>query len=211
MRSYAHIIETLEGRVLLAAQAYDWKNVVMKGTGFINGVVFSPAQPNLIYANTDMGGAYRWDQPAGKWTPLTDWIQSTDWSVNYNGAETIAIDPTDANRVYLGLGTYYGTSAVLRSAEQCRTWQRTNVPWVINGNGPGTNSGQRMMVDPNSPNVLFYATRRNGIYKSTDYGASWNKLNGYTFTTDASGATLDVGTDWLLVDKSSGTSGSASQ
>src|SRR3954454_17182408 len=81
----------------------------------------------------------------------------------------------------------------------------------MNGNGPGRNSGQRMMVDPNAPNVLFYATRRNGIYQSTDYGANWNKLAGFAFGTDASGATQDIGTDWLLVDKSSGSAGSASQ
>ncbi|HWP40714.1 MAG TPA: sialidase family protein, partial [Tepidisphaeraceae bacterium] len=203
-------LDSLEPRLLLAAQAYDWRNVTMKGTGFINGVVFHPAQPGLIYANTDMGGAYRWDQSAARWTPLTDWIQSTDWSVNYNGAETIAVDPNDPNRVYLGLGTYYGPSAVLRSTDQGRTWLRTNVPWVMNGNGPGRNAGQRMVVDPNSPNILYYGTRRSGIYRSSDYGATWSRLAGYTFTTDASGVARDVGTAWVLVDKSSGTQGSSS-
>jgi regulation of enolase protein 1 (concanavalin A-like superfamily) len=204
-------LEALEPRTHLAAQAYDWRNVVMKGTGFVNGVVFSPAQSGLVYANTDMGGAYRWDQSTNKWTPLTDWIQTTDWSVNYNGAETIAVDPTDASRVYLGLGTYQGPSAVLRSSDQGRTWQRTNVAFPMNGNGNGRNAGQRMMVDPNSPNVLFYGTRSSGIYKSTDYGATWNKVTSYAFTTDASGATQNVGTDWMLIDKSSGTTGNPSQ
>src|SRR5438045_4806534 len=83
------LIEPLEDRLHLAAQAYDWRNVTMKGTGFINGVVFSPAQAGLAYANTDMGGAYRWNASAARWTPLTDWPETTDWSVNYNGAETI--------------------------------------------------------------------------------------------------------------------------
>src|SRR4051794_32772547 len=70
------VFEAIEPRLMLAAaaQAYDWRNVTMKGTGFINGVVFSPAAPNLMYANTDMGGAYRWDAAVSKWVPLTDWI-----------------------------------------------------------------------------------------------------------------------------------------
>src|SRR3954468_24566591 len=170
------LIEHLECRRHLAAQAYDWRNVTMKGTGFINGIVFSPAAPNVVYANTDMGGAYRWDQSVGKWTPLTDWIQGPDWSVNYNGAESIAVDPTDSNRVYLGLGTYMGPSAILRSSDQGRTWLRTNVTFPMNGNGPGRNAGQRMVVDPNSPNVIFYGTRNAGIFRSTDSGATWNKL-----------------------------------
>ena len=105
MRPTPVLLEVLEARQLLAAQAYDWRNVTMKGTGFINGIVFSPAAPNIVYANTDMGGAYRWDQSTSRWTSLTDWIQTTDWSVNYNGAETIAVDSTDGNRVYLGLGS----------------------------------------------------------------------------------------------------------
>src|SRR6476646_8087292 len=99
-RSYV-LVESLEARRMLAAQAYDWRNVTIKGTGFVNGIVFSPAQANLVYANTDMGGAYRWDQAAGKWVSMTDWAQSTDWSLNYTGTESLAADPTDANRVYL--------------------------------------------------------------------------------------------------------------
>ena len=71
-------VEDLEHRLLLAAQAYDWNNVTIKGTGFIDGIVFSPAQQGLVYMNTDMGGAYRWDTSANKWIPLTDWITNND-------------------------------------------------------------------------------------------------------------------------------------
>ena len=120
--------------------------------------------------NTDMGGVYRFDTSVNKWVPLTDWITNNDpqWGIKYNGAETVAVDPTDAGRVYAGLGTYMGgNGAILRSSDQGRTWLRTNVPFGMDGNGSGRNSGQRMMVDPNSPNILFYATRNSGIWKSS--------------------------------------------
>ncbi|HEY7710851.1 MAG TPA: LEPR-XLL domain-containing protein, partial [Candidatus Entotheonella sp.] len=201
--------EQLEPRMLLSAQAYDWNSVTIKANGFIDGIVYSPAAPNLAYIHTDMGGAYRWDQSANRWMPLTDWIQGPDWSVNYNGAETMAVDPTDANRVYLGLGTYMGTSAVLRSTDQGRTWERTNVGFEMNGNGSARNAGERMNVDPNSPNILYYGARDDGLWKSTDYGATWNRVNAFPTIGQDGGVEADTGIVWTLFDKSSGAPGNA--
>src|SRR2546423_8861901 len=62
-----HSVEQLEHRLLLATQPYDWRSVAIKGDGFIDGIVYSPAEPNLVYIHTDMGGAYRWDDFARKW------------------------------------------------------------------------------------------------------------------------------------------------
>ena len=75
----------------------------------------------------------------------------------------------------------------------------------------GRNAGERMMVDPNSPNILYYGTRDDGLWKSTNYGASWARITAFPVTGDSTGVTNDVGIVWILIDKASATPGNASQ
>lgn len=51
---------------------YVWRNVTVGGGGFVPGVVFSPAEPGLAYARSDMSGAYRFDAAQDRWVPLQD-------------------------------------------------------------------------------------------------------------------------------------------
>lgn len=42
---------------------------------------------------------------------------------------------------------------------------------------------QRLVVDPNLNSVLFFGARSgNGLWKSTNYGASWSKVSSFTDT-----------------------------
>ena len=54
-------------------QPYTWKNVTVKGGGFICGVVFNTTQKDLAYCRCDIGSSYKWDSKAKMWIPLTDW------------------------------------------------------------------------------------------------------------------------------------------
>lgn len=98
------------------APAYRWRTAVIGGTGFVTGVLFHPSVRGLAYARTDIGGAYRWDERAARWTPLTDHLGWDDW--NLLGVEAIAVDPAHPDRVYLSrclcpvVGRERGRSAV---------------------------------------------------------------------------------------------------
>ncbi len=213
-------IEPLEARRLLAVDAYNWSNAVIKGNGFVNGVVYSPAAPNVAYAYTDMGGAYRWDASVQRWSSVSDWSKWSDWSAQNMGVEAMAVDPVDPNRVYMIIGTYNSPAAVLRSSDGGRTWSRYDSPWDnanarpawrVNGNGNGRNGGDRLLVDPNKPSNLWYGSRLDGLWRSTDSGANWSRANAFPVTGDTSGDASEVGIVFVVADPSSGASGVASR
>ena len=85
-----------------AATTYTFKPVQVYGGGYVDAVVFHPAQANLIYARTDMGGAYRWNNATATWIPLTD-FRNRD-QADYMGDLALALDPNDVNTVYLLTG-----------------------------------------------------------------------------------------------------------
>ncbi|KQX01385.1 xyloglucanase [Massilia sp. Root418] len=169
------------------AAAYTWDNVAMGGGGFVSAVIPSKAQ-GVIYARTDVGGAYRWDNANGRWVPLLDWV--SDEQTGYLGVESLAVDPKNAANVYMLAGISYhngGKTAILRSSNYGATFAVTDVSgqFKAHGNGMGRQNGERLVVDPGSSNVLYAGTRWNGLFKSTDSGASWSQLTSLNVSTTA--------------------------
>lgn len=102
----------------------------------------------------------------------------------------IVVDPRDGDRVYVAvLGRLYtegGARGVYRTTDGGDSWQR-----VLTGEGPWTGF-IGLEQDPSNPDILYAAawerSRRpwnfveggdgSGIYKSTDGGSSWQRLEG---------------------------------
>ncbi len=164
----------------MAADAvpYRFSGVRIGGGGFVSGLAFHPHEKGLYYARTDVGGAYRWDDAGRHWVPLTDWIEAKD--ENLLGIDSLAVDPSDANRVYLAAGTYtaprVGNGAVLRSADRGAHFERADLPFKLGGNELGRGNGERLAVDPHDGRVLFLGSRGEGLWRSDDYGAHWSNV-----------------------------------
>jgi len=170
------ILWLVPGRAV--GETYVWRNVAMGGGGFVSGMVFQPAAKNLIYARTDVGGAYRWDDSAQHWVPLTDWVGAGE--NNLMGIESVAPDPSDPQRVYLAAGMYSGgAAAILRSADQGRTFQQTALPVGMGGNETGRFNGERLAVDPHDGKILFFGSRHDGLWRSGDRSVTWQKVTGF--------------------------------
>ncbi|KOU59260.1 1,4-beta-glucanase [Streptomyces sp. MMG1533] len=186
-------VPVLQGRAYGAESAatptYRWRTAVIGGTGFVTGVLFHPSVRGLAYARTDIGGAYRWDDRAARWTPLTDHLGWDDW--NLLGVEAIAVDPAHPDRLYLALGTYAqswaSNGAVLRSEDRGATWARADLTVKLGANEDGRGAGERLLVDPRDSDTLWLGTRHDGLLKSTDRGATWAAATGFPGTPSATG------------------------
>ncbi|KIO29296.1 glycoside hydrolase family 74 protein [Tulasnella calospora MUT 4182] len=206
---------------LLASASTTWKQVrVGGGQGFVPGIVFCPKTKGIAYARTDIGGLYKLNSD-DSWTPLTDWVGTNNW--HDWGVDALAVDPTDCNKVYIAVGMYTiswdpNPGSILASKDGGATWSESKLTFKVGGNMPGRGIGERLAVDPNSPNILYFGARSgNGLWKSTNSGVSWTKVSNFpstgTYVQDASNEyTADpVGLAFITFDASSSSSGQATK
>lgn len=187
-------------------KAQTYGNVAIGGGGFVSGIITSKTEANLIYARTDVGGAYRWDHANSRWIPLLDWVSSGQTS--YLGVESLAIDPINSNNVYMLVGIPYfngGITAILRSTDKGNSFSVTDVTsqFKTNGNGMGRQNGEKLQVDPNNNTILYCGTRANGLFRSTNAGVSWSRLTSLNVSTTAN----ENGISFVVLDKSAVSAG----
>ncbi|MDR0473380.1 MAG: hypothetical protein LBH43_06890, partial [Treponema sp.] len=201
-----------------------WKNVKIVGGGMIPGIIFSTAQKDLAYVRTDMGGAYRWNPSNESWIPLTDFAGIEDYG--RLGISSIATDPVEPNRLVIASGTYTNSwdgtpSQMLVSEDYGDTFTRVNMPFKMGGNMPGRGAGERLCIDPNNNKIVYYGSYGNGLWRSRDYGHTWEEVRSFP----AKGNVYDYdftlyvdkefkhfhGIMWVIFDPASGTKGEGSK
>ena len=196
----------------------NWANVKYGGGGYVPGLIYHPTTPNLLYARTDMGGVYRWDEQTSAWIPITDGFGISE--AFFNGAESLALDPNDDTRVYIATGLDDKVDQMGRlyiSTNRGSSWSHVDLPFPVGSNNEGRAIGERLMVDPNKPSVLYYATRTAGLWKSADYGQTWNQVSslaGLSMNKNQINATNGgnvMGVENVLFDTSTKGTGTATQ
>ena len=164
--------------------------------------IFSRTERNLLYARTDMGGAYRFNTTTSTWIPLQD---DTAWAnQSYWGTLSLATDPVDPARVYLATGLYTSPGSagatVLFSDHRGDTGTWTAVPLqgvALGGNEDGRNAGERLAVDGNNNTRVYLGTSRSGLYRSVNRGVSWARIAAWPGAESLT---------WVLVDDTTATS-----
>jgi xyloglucan-specific exo-beta-1,4-glucanase len=154
-----------------------WLSAKFGGGGYVTGLVFHPTTPNVLYARTDVGGAYRWNQASSSWLPITDGLGGAEGF--YRGIESIALDPNNDQLVYMVAGMYSSADATARlyiSSDRGNSWTYVGLPFSAGSNNVGRGIGERLMVDPNKPSTLFFGSRTAGLWKSTDSGRNWTQV-----------------------------------
>jgi Chitobiase/beta-hexosaminidase C-terminal domain len=184
---------------------YTFNNVQIVGGGFVDGLFFHPASQGLMYARTDVGGAYRWNSVAGgdkQWVPITDFVGRFDSGFNI-GVDSLGLDPKDPTRVYLAVGEYtesFGTNGfILSSSDMGNTFTSYALPFKNGSNDNGRFAGERLSVDPANGRHIYFGTRLNGLYESNDQAASFHAVTAFPVT-GATGTSIDPGVGVIFED-----------
>src|ERR1700677_5867 len=132
-------------------------------------------QPNVFYIGVNNGGVWKTDDAGRTWNPIFD-----DQPTGSIGA--VAVAPSDPNIVYVGSGEGLQRpdlsvgDGMYKSTDAGKTWRHL-----------GLRDGQQIpasLIDPRNPNVVFVAVlghpygpnAERGVFRSTDGGATWQKI-----------------------------------
>lgn len=162
-----------------------WVSVPLGGGGYVSGLVCDPTGTD-VYCRTDVGGAFRWVPAAdglnGSWLSITDTLVSPSLhgSDDTMSIASIAVDPDNADNLYVAAGfrsPTYGTAhrGIYASTDRGGSWIRINPadPIVMDGNGTYRGVGERLAVDPNDSNILWYGSSHDGLKKGVKSGSTW--------------------------------------
>jgi hypothetical protein len=135
---------------------------------------------------TDTYGAYVWSDLDLQWKQLVTVasMPSEDHRVDYGvGVYEIRIAPSNPNLFYM---MYMGQ--VYRSDDKGGSWTKTSFVRVSADPNDGYRMhGRKMAIDPVNPDLVYAGTTNDGLWVTTDEGASWAQV------TDVPNGTVDEG------------------
>jgi len=165
---------------VLAAVGTTWNSVKFGGGGYVTGLIYHPTSANVLYARTDVGGAYRWNTTNSTWTPITDGV-GFGAGGGAHCIESMATDTNNDQKVYLVAGCS-GNGRLFISSDRGTNWTWVDLPFTVEGNDSGRAIGERLKVDPNNSQTLWYASRQEGLWTSWDGGKNWSQRTGLSST-----------------------------
>ena len=169
------------------------------GPGAMSGRITSIAIPrntasmnyeNIIYCGAASGGVWKSENCGVSWKPIFD-----EMDVQSIGA--IAIDPQNANIVYVGTGegnprnSHNSGKGIYKSLDGGKTWKFLGLE--------GTKTIHRILINPQNTNQIFVASmgsvwggnEERGVYRSDDGGITWKKVLYVNATTGCGELVLD--------------------
>ncbi|MCM1182011.1 MAG: endoglucanase [Roseburia sp.] len=143
--------------------AYQYSNLPIPGGGYVTGLLYHRREKGLLYARTDIGGAYRFDAEKQRWISLIEHVTMEDLSETYPIA--LALEEERPNMLYIACGVNEEKSGVLAISEDYGAHFRyERIPVRIHGNLNGRGTGERLIVDKDDSRTLYFASQREGLW-----------------------------------------------
>jgi hypothetical protein len=194
------------------SEVYEWSDVKIGAGGFVTGIVIHPKVADLVYTRTDVGGLFRWDSDNQSWKQLLQ-ADNVPRETPIN-IESVAIALSDPNILYAATGAYTKTNekgvtpgTLLKSSDRGNTWQTLNLKLPMGGNEPWRWTGERLAVDPNNSNIVYFGSRLDGLWRTLDGGQKWSQVDPSMVPVGEPHPETDrrAGVTYVVFDSSSGT------
>ncbi len=165
-----------------------WKNMGLKESRHIGEILIDPRDSDIVYVAAE-GSTWGPGEERGvfKTTDGGETWEKVLFISENTGAANLCFDPCDPDVIYAGaeqrrrrsFGKIGGgpESAFYKSTDAGKTWNKleSGIPKVDKG-------GMEIVVSPADRNIvyaMFEATEKGGIYRSTNRGATFKKMNDY--------------------------------
>jgi len=139
------------------------------------GGVGIPTQPNVFFVGVNNGGVWKTDDYGRTWNPIFD--DAPTGSVG-----DLAVSPSNPDIIYVGTGEGLHRpdlavgDGIFKSTDGGATWEHIGLPDV--------QQVARLIVHPADPDIVFVAglghpygpNEERGVFRTTDGGASWEKV-----------------------------------
>lgn len=170
--------------------AMRWRMIGPHRGGRTVGAVGVPQQPNVFYIGVNNGGVWKTTDYGRTWFPVFD-----DQPTGSIG--DVAVAPSNPNIIYVGSGEGLQRpdlsvgDGIYKSTDGGRTWKNTGLHDAQQIGG--------LAIDPTNENRVFVAAlghpygpnEERGVFRSTDGGASWEKVLYIDENTGAVQVTID--------------------
>ncbi len=136
---------------------------------YVVDLAVDPAEPSVVYAGTGQSGIFKSTDGGGNWVAASSGlpVQGSGSSVRYPYPNVIAIDPSNRQTVYLGMGGGGVSQGVFRSSDGGTSWQRAGV-------GLDQENVVSIAFHPKNPEIILAGTWGSGLYASTNGGNLWS-------------------------------------
>lgn len=148
----------------------------LEGPGNIGGrfncLVVDPTNSNIMYAGSANGGVWKTTDNAATWLPITDMLP-------FQAVGAIAINPTNANEVWIGMGdvnisgTMYAGDGVYRSMDAGVTWTYLGLSNTYVVSSIIFNPANTSEVLVGTMGNCFNQDGNRGMYRTTNSGGSF--------------------------------------
>lgn len=156
-------------------------------------------QPMTYYMGSVGGGIYKTTDDGITWKNISD------GQLNTGTVGAIAVSESNPNIVVVGMGEHAARGVmtsmgdgVYKSTDAGKTWKHIGLD--------ETRHISDIIIDPNNPDILFVAAQgaqygpseERGIYRSTNGGASWERVLFVDKNTGASSLSMDMNNPLIL-------------